>query len=159
MTRQRKQERTFCKQVMKRLPARTVRKIKERESPKPWSFLFPAGIVLTGAFAQSAALVALILSALVVSGIPAGISSKIGQVLSGWIQTPGSALAQYTWIGQLAYRLMNQVGISGAQVSEWGTTALSVMLPATVFLLFTITIFLALSGWAGWELSRKRIHT
>jgi len=158
MARQKKQERAFCQQVMERLPARRAQVVRKRDSQPPKSFLFPAGVVLTSAFVQSAALVALILSVLAASGALGELSVQIEQSLSTLIQSPGSTVAQYTWIGQIVYRLLNQGGIGGAQASEWGATALSVIVPAIFFLVLALMIFLALSGWAGWHLSRNRVH-
>ena len=150
-------ESSFCEQIMQRLPARRAPVTHVKENRSPLSFLFPAGVVLTGAFVQSAALITAILSIVVASGLLGGMFLQIDEGLAGLMQTRDATMTQFTWVGQIVARMLERAGISGAQISQWSAIALGIVLPAIVFLAFTILIFLALSGWAGWQAARRRV--
>ena len=150
-------ESSFCEQIMQRLPARRAPVTHEKETRSPLSFLFPAGVVLTGAFVQSAALITAILSIVVASGLLGGTLLQSDEDIFGLMQTSGDMVGPFTWIGQIINRVLEWAGISGVQVSQWSITVLDALLPAIVFLAFTILIFLALSGWAGWQAARRRV--
>jgi hypothetical protein len=157
MQRGAEQERVFCEQILGRLPARGVPIRAEAKTRQAGRFLFPAGVILTSAFLQSAALITAILSIVVASGILGGTFLQIDEGLSGLMRASGDTVTRFTWIGQLVEMGLERAGVSGAQIGQWGATALSTLLPAAVFLVFTILVFLGLSGWAGWQMARKRV--
>lgn len=157
VSRQPEQEEAFCARVVSHLPPRPVRAAPAGGARRPGEFVFPLGIVLTGAFVESAALVTTILTVLVTSGMLREPSVWIQQVATNLPYSPLGVVSPFGWIGQALEGLAGATGLTGTTFSQWSSTIVNAALPLTVFLLFSIVMFLALSGWAGLQLTRNRV--
>jgi len=151
------EHRSFSARVMAHLPSRPVEESSRQAVRQSRSFLFPVSLVITGALVQSAALITVILSGLIVLGVLDETISWFDQAMAEVPSLSLNSVSQFTSVGWVTSQILSLFGQTGTELSRWGGVALDVVLPALVLLAFMCVVFLGLSGWAGLQLSRRHL--